>query len=332
MGRSIACYEPRRARTGGLRPAAPEGSVRIVDPQSGLACPERSIGEIWARGPMIGQGYWQKPEETREAFAAQTVDGGEGPLLRTGDLGFLDGGELFITGRLKDLIIIRGRNHYPHDIERTVQQSHAALKAGLGAAFSINGERGERLVIVQELERTQRGVEPQPVIDAIRQAVATDHELPVGTVVLLKPGQILRTSSGKIRRGACRTAFLENQLDTLARWDQPAEPVSPAPATVVAASAGQTLDADQIEELIVTQLASALNVSADDIDPAETFARYGLDSAGAVGLAASLETALGRGLPATLFYDYPSARDLSLHLAFQAASATTSGTGASEKS
>ncbi len=293
----------------------PTGAVLIVHPESCLTCDVGAIGEIWVRGGAVARGYWQKPTENDEVFGARLADTGEGPFLRTGDLGYFDQGELFITGRLKDLIIIRGRNHYPQDIEQVAQASHAALQPGAGAAFSVNGEGPERLVIVQELERTQRNVEPQIVIDAIREHVARHHELQVAGIVLLKPGQILKTSSGKVRRRACRAAYLSKEFESLAWWVQPVEAAEAAadePET--SSTPAAPLSYEQLEDLIIEKFAALLSLPADQIDPAEPFARYGLDSAGATGLAGELELALGWPLAATAFYDHPSVSDLARHL------------------
>lgn len=293
------------------------GSVDIIDPSTRAACAPGKVGEIWVRGTSVAQGYWRKPQETSETFAATRADNGDGPYLRTGDLGFLENGELFITGRLKDLIIIRGLNHYPQDIELTAQTSHPALRPAGGAAFSVSSRSAEQLVIVHEVERTSRNADPDTIITAIRQAVAERHDLQVAAVVLLTPGRLPKTSSGKTRRSACRAAYLSNTLEALAQWTLPVEaPVEvPVEASEKSHDGPAFLNAEAIENLIVEKVAAALKVSSDQIDPAEPFARYGLDSVGAVGLAGDLETALGRELPGTLFYDYPSARDLSRHLA-----------------
>jgi acyl-CoA synthetase (AMP-forming)/AMP-acid ligase II/acyl carrier protein len=298
-----------------------DAAIEIVDPATRLRCPAGRIGEIWTRGSSVARGYWRNAEATAEVFEARLADSNEGPFLRTGDLGFIDNNELFITGRLKDLIIIRGRNHYPHDIEHVAQESHAALRPDCGAAFAVESDGTESLVIVQELERTQRDSDPEAIIGAIRQAVAETHEVQVSVVVLLKPGGVPKTSSGKIRRRACREAFLKGDLEPVAQWVQPAAPLNQgeAAAPANAQSAGASLSVEQIEDVIVTKLAGALHVSPDEIDPAEPFARYGLDSAGAVELAGALENELGRELPGTLFYDYPSARDLARHLAGEVA-------------
>jgi amino acid adenylation domain-containing protein len=250
--------------------------IVIVNLETLTQCGDREVGEIWVSGSSIGHGYWNQPEGTRETFLAYLSDTGQGPFLRTGDLGFLQNGELFITGRVKDLIIIRGRNLYPQDIELTAERSHPALRVGSSAAFSVEveggqrkakgkGQRGEgiypdadsrshlaeqnllpsaphllssaphllpsaphllssaphllpsleeRLVIVQEVEFRQKP-NVEEVTAAIRQAVAEEHEVQVHTVVLIKPGSIPKTSSGKIQRRATRTAFLTSNLSVI---------------------------------------------------------------------------------------------------------------------
>jgi acyl-CoA synthetase (AMP-forming)/AMP-acid ligase II len=177
-------------------------------PESLTECLEGEVGEIWVSGPSVAQGYWGRPEQTEQTFHAHLPRTGEGPFLRTGDLGFILEGELFITGRLKDLIIIDGQNHYPQDIEMTVENSHFALRPGCCAAVSIDLEGRERLVVVAELERSHRNVDRSEIVKAIRQAVAEQHELRVDHTWLLDPGGIPKTSSGKIQRHACRAGFL----------------------------------------------------------------------------------------------------------------------------
>src|SRR6185369_17208286 len=145
-----------------------DSRVVIVNPETLTRCAPDEVGEIWVSGPGIAQGYWQKPKETRETFQAHLADTHEGPFLRTGDLGFINGGELFVTGRLKDLIIIRGLNHYPQDIELTAERSHPALRLGGGVAFSIDVDSEERLVMVNEIDPRQ-SPDFNAVIDDIRQ-------------------------------------------------------------------------------------------------------------------------------------------------------------------
>ena len=193
-----------------------DSEVAIVDPVTKARLPEGQVGEIWSKGEHIAKGYWRNAEATEETFHAYTVDGA-GPFMRTGDLGCLIDGELYITGRQKDVIIIRGRNHYPQDVEFTVQQSHVALKSDAGAAFAVEIDGEERLVVVQEVERKYRmRLVAEVVSAAVRQAVAENHELQVHTIVYLKPGGILKTSSGKIQRSANRKAFIEGTLEPIA--------------------------------------------------------------------------------------------------------------------
>lgn len=144
--------------------------VLIVNPDTCLPCAEHEVGEIWVAGPSVAQGYWNRAEETQTTFQAHLANTGAGPFLRTGDLGFLLNGELFITGRIKDLMIIRGQNHYPQDIELTVENSHPALRSGCGAAFTVEVKREERLVIVQEVERTHlRQLNVKEIVGCISQ-------------------------------------------------------------------------------------------------------------------------------------------------------------------
>jgi acyl-CoA synthetase (AMP-forming)/AMP-acid ligase II len=171
----------------------------------------------------VAQGYWNNPEATAQTFQAHVADNGEGPFLRTGDLGCLRDGELFVTGRLKDVMIIRGSNHYPQDIEQTMAQSHVALRPGHGAAFSVDLEGEERLVVVQELERSYRSArshqgDVREVMTAIRHAISEAHGLQVHAILLLRAGSVPKTTSGKIKRQACKIGFLTRSLNVMGAW------------------------------------------------------------------------------------------------------------------
>jgi acyl-CoA synthetase (AMP-forming)/AMP-acid ligase II len=191
----------------------------VVNPDSLIPCSPSQVGEIWISSPSVAQGYWNQPSETEKIFCAYLADTGEGPFLRTGDLGFIHAGELFVTGRLKDLIIILGRNYYPQDIELTVEQSHPALRPGGGAAFSVEVENREKLVVVQEVERTYlRKLNGSEAIAAIRHAITEGHGLPIHAVLLLKTASLPKTSSGKVKRSACKTMFLNLNLDVVSEW------------------------------------------------------------------------------------------------------------------
>jgi 8-amino-7-oxononanoate synthase/acyl carrier protein len=194
--------------------------IVIANPHTLARCAPDEVGEIWVSGPSVAQGYWNRAELSQQIFGAHLSDTGRGPFLRTGDLGFMRDGELFVTGRLKDLIIVNGVNHYPQDIERTVENCHGDLKAGAAAAFSINHAGRERLALVCEVERgRQRTVNDfTSVFQAIRKIVSSEHEIPVEAIVLIKAGSIPKTSSGKIQRHACKAAFHTTELEEVARW------------------------------------------------------------------------------------------------------------------
>ncbi|ETA02170.1 acyl-CoA synthetase (AMP-forming)/AMP-acid ligase II [Frankia casuarinae] len=187
----------------------PEEELRIVDPETGRPCPADEVGEIWVSGDQVAQGYWRRPEATAEVFHAE-FDGETGrAYLRTGDLGLLVDGEVYVVGRLKDLVIIRGRNYYPHDIELTVQSAHPALRPGGCAAFSVPGADSEKLVVVQEIRDEQRlTADARDVAASIRAAVTREHDLSVNDLVLALPGRLQKTSSGKIMRAAARNRYL----------------------------------------------------------------------------------------------------------------------------
>ena len=196
--------------------------IVIVNHKSLEQCRDKQIGEIWVSGASIAQGYWNKSTKTKDIFNGYLTETGEGPFLRTGDLGFIDDGELFVTGRIKDVIIVRGQNHYPNDIELTVQRSHIALRDHCGAAFLVKEAEGiERLIIVQEIERNYiRQLNVNEVVECINEAVAAEHGLQVYAMTFLRTGSISKTSSGKIRRYACRAEFLSNTLNVIGSWSR----------------------------------------------------------------------------------------------------------------
>jgi amino acid adenylation domain-containing protein len=189
--------------------------ILIVDPETQIECDPNKVGEIWVSGESIANGYWQRPEQTEHDFQAYIADSDDGPFLRTGDLGFVKDDQLYVTGRLKDLIIIRGRNHYPDDIEYTVAKAHPALEEGSGAAFSVDVDGEEQLVIVYELKRSHRDADVKEVAQAVRRVVFEEHILSVYALVLVRPMSIPKTSSGKIQRHACRDGFLKGELNVI---------------------------------------------------------------------------------------------------------------------
>ncbi|HEX6509320.1 MAG TPA: condensation domain-containing protein, partial [Chloroflexota bacterium] len=183
-------------------------------PDTRRECPEGRVGELWVASPAVALGYWNRPEATEETFGARLSNTGEGPFLRTGDLGFFHDGQLFVTGRLKETIIIRGRNLYPQDIERTVEGSHPAIRPECGGAFAVQVGEEEQLAVVYEVDGD---ADSTAVVAAIRGAIAARHEVQPYGVVLLRPGTVPRTTTGKLQRSGCRQAFLERRLEAV-QW------------------------------------------------------------------------------------------------------------------
>lgn len=198
-----------------------ETQVIIVNPETLQVCAAGEVGEVWTAGPSVAQGYWGQPEESHTTFQACLNNGDPAPYLRTGDLGFLQDGQLFLTGRLKDVIIIAGQNHYPQDLEFSVQNCHEALSDHRGAAFSVDHEDGESVVVVQEVRRSHLAALPEDeIFSRIREVIASEHGLALEAIVLLRPASIPITSSGKIQRRRCRDLYLQQSLLAVAEWHQ----------------------------------------------------------------------------------------------------------------
>ena len=196
--------------------ALSEHEVRIVEPETRMLCDEDAIGEIWVGGPSVAQGYWNRREESASTFRARLCPDERGPFLRTGDLGFFSEGQLFISGRRKDLIIIRGRNLYPQDIELTAHLVDHNLRPGAGAVFVVEVGGEQNLVLANEIERHAQ-IEPEKLMAVVRAAVLLEHGVALQTVVLVRNGTIPKTTSGKIKRFACRELFLSGELAVVAQ-------------------------------------------------------------------------------------------------------------------
>ncbi|MGA5820361.1 SDR family NAD(P)-dependent oxidoreductase [Kitasatospora sp. NPDC094028] len=340
----------REARTQiGCGSSIPDQEVAIVDPETRIRLPEGRIGEIWVRGPSVAHGYWQRPEESPAVFRARIREsaepdasggvggaGGEpgdgaGEFLRTGDLGFLSGTELHVSGRMKDVVIIDGKNHYPQDIELTAETSHSALYPGCGVACSVEVDGEERLLVVHEVAGRPPALDTEGVIAAIRGAVAQEHGIAVHHVALLRRGGIPKTSSGKLQRGAARQAFLAGELNALASWSAPStaadrrEPPAAAVATgpVRPAPAVPAVPAAEIERRLVRELAELLGLAPESVDPTRPFVDYGMSSAQLVATIGTVEQWLERPLPATLAYEYPTIEALARHLGADAGGGRT---------
>jgi amino acid adenylation domain-containing protein len=313
---SSAGAEPQGTRwLVGCGLAVPEQQVLIVDPRARTALPEGHVGEIWVCGPSVAQGYWNRLEETERTFRARLAGQEErGEWLRTGDLGFLLEGQLFVTGRLKDLLIIRGRNYYPQDIEFTVEQSHPALRPGCTAVFSVPVGASEEVVVVQEVDRRYQGGDWAEVLAAIRRAVSEQHELRVHAVALIKAGTIQKTSSGKIQRSACRDAFLNGQLDLVGA------DVHQAVAGVPLLSRSELLSRPGGERLpaIGTYLAGTIACSGglpgSSISGDARLTALGLDSLALVELKHQIERDLGVLLDLRLLLGDPSLDELAARI------------------
>lgn len=331
--------------------------IRIVDPDTAIPCKNDQVGEIWVSGESVTQGYWNQPELTQLIFNAYLADTHTGPFLRTGDLGFLHDGELFVTGRCKDVMIIRGCNYYPQDLEMTVENAHSSLRAGSTAAFTIEQAGESQLVIVAEVERRYMSrrrndeknsadlldcrchdrrykrvlseeipAHPQPyiaqeVMEAIQRAVSESHGLCVRAIALLRPGSLPKTSSGKIQRFACRQGFLDHTLAVVDEWSLLSSSSTPREKILVKEclqpSPHQAFSTEQITQWLIDWLATELDTQPHQIDSQQSFFQYGLDSVNAARLIYGLSQWLGFSVDIALAWEYPTITALAQYLAKQ---------------
>lgn len=307
----------------------PGETVRIVDPDTRTPLDAGGIGEIWVQSPCVGRGYWRNLEATAATFQAMTADG-QGPFLRTGDLGFLHDGQLFVTGRIKDMIIVRGVNRYPQDIEQTVERASAAVQTGSVAAVAIHREGGEQLVIVAETVR-QRDLDWDAEITAIRRAVTAEHELPPDAIYLVRNSSVPKTSSGKIQRHACHEAILRNDLRLVASWSRH-EQLTPAKGSRAAAAEGEVMQAaargvPQAADASDGQRSAHPELLAAVIDHVRRIAKerageltastnivldLGLDSLERLEIAHSLEQAFGGRFPEETLQEIETIREVAV--------------------
>ncbi|MGA3067017.1 MAG: aminotransferase class I/II-fold pyridoxal phosphate-dependent enzyme [Tepidisphaeraceae bacterium] len=266
----------------------PVGDLRvvIVDSQTRAEVVAGRVGEIWVAGASVGQGYWHKPDLTHQYFDAHLSDTGEGPFLRTGDLGFVFEGQLFIVGREDDVLIVRGLNHHPQDLEATARKSHPLLEASFGAAFAVEDHGDQRLVLVQEIPRNAE-TNFTRVLNACREAVLAEHGLALHTIVLVRSGMIPKTSSGKIQRRACRAAFLAREFKALAEDSI----VRGAPR----------FERSSVLAAVCEHALTLGGLALSDVTPETPLTALGLDSLQRVQLAARLEKAFACRLPDTEF-------------------------------
>jgi acetylornithine/succinyldiaminopimelate/putrescine aminotransferase/acyl-CoA synthetase (AMP-forming)/AMP-acid ligase II/predicted amino acid dehydrogenase/acyl carrier protein len=254
--------------------------IVIADPETRRRCGEREIGEIWLASASIAQGYWNQPEETERVFHAHTTDG-DGPFLRTGDLGFLHNNELFVTGRLKDLIIIRGRNLAPQDIEQLVEAADSAIRPAFVAAVSVEAAGAERLAILAEVKREARhDLDGAALVQRIRTAVTAEFAVDVCAVTLLKPQTLPKTSSGKTQRALAKKQFLDGKLDALFEWRD---------AVVFAPPAVNGKGLERLESWLVERIAAEGKLPAAQVDLDRTLSMYTLDSVVVMALIGRIE-------------------------------------------
>jgi acyl-CoA synthetase (AMP-forming)/AMP-acid ligase II/acyl carrier protein len=333
-----ACGEPVQMtqRLVGCGAAINDHTVVIVRPETSSECPDGEVGEILVQGPSVTLGYWECPEETEQVFGAH-VEGRDGRFLRSGDLGFFRDGELFVTGRVKDVIIIRARNHYPQDIEQSAEEAHPAVLPG--AAFAVEDEDGEeQLVVVHQLDRQYRDANFDDIVRAIRRAIVEQHELDPHAIVLIRQTSLPITSSGKVQRNLCREQYLAGDLKVVHSWTNPApksagKPAPHAPAEVRIHSEGVAwatngqgqvpsnleLDraAERIETWLLEWLVARLGLDSAEISRDRPFAEFGVDSLTAVELSQELEDEFKVPLPPIVAWNYPTPAALARYLAEQ---------------
>ncbi len=296
----------------------PGETILIVDPDTRQVLGPEQVGEIWISGPSVGEGYWEDAEKTAAVFKGMTVDG-RGPMLRTGDLGFLHQGQLFVTGRLKDMIIIRGVNRYPQDIELTVEQASTVIQTGGVAAMAMEHEGREQLVIVAEAGR-RKDVDWDSEMRRIRRAVTEQHELPPDAIFLVRPSSVPKTSSGKIQRHACLAAVREGELRELAkwvRWELSDEQEHALTNEVVVDSAPTANDPrpldPQVLEVVYQQIRAIARERAGQLnEDTNIVLDLGLDSLERLQIAHGLEQAFGGRFPETVLQEIETVRQITL--------------------
>jgi len=319
--------------------------IRVVDPATRVECADGQVGEIWLQGEHVALGYWRNPAASRESFGARLANDEDATYLRTGDLGCIDGGELFLMGRMKELLIIRGRNFPPRDIEDVVAEVHEAIRAGHVAAVGLVHGTEEELGIVAEIDREHwRTFDPDAVVDAILAAVHAEFGLGVAVVTLLRPGSIPKTTSGKLKRIECRRRLSARVVEPGSDWRVLHEWRLPAATAMTDGEGEAVLDAaettdrhlaiegfdrmeltDVVLDWLRARLAQALECSPDEVADEEPFARCGLDSAVAVTLTGELAEWLQLDLDPTVFWEHAHPLALAEHLAGLLAARTSAG-------
>ena len=280
----------------------PSEEVIIVDPEKRHRLKDNEIGEIWINSPSSGVGYWNKPQESADTFEGCLAEDDGQRYVRSGDLGFFHEGELFVTGRLKDMIIIRGVNYYPQDIEANVENCDERLRSGGAAAFAVDHWDREHLVVVCEVER-RRSSNWEPLLDKIRTNVNAEHELPPDAIVLVKHNSVPKTSSGKVQRHACRKEFMAGTLKVIAQWsaweETPKSTDAKTPAGPSVNGAAKTELDSNTYDVVVDRIRKIAKDRAGDNITASTniVTDLGLDSLERMEIARELEIAFDGRFP-----------------------------------
>ncbi|MFO0876006.1 MAG: AMP-binding protein [Gemmataceae bacterium] len=306
--------------------ALTDTELRIVDPNTRREVAADEVGEVWVRGLGVTPGYYNRPADNEILFNAHIVDSGEGPFMRTGDYGFLHDGILYLTGRLKETMIFWGRNVYPQDIEQTVASCNPSLRLHGGAAFAVEERGQEQLVVVQEVIRPGK-LDLQALASQVRQAIMGEHRVPLYSLVLIRPGSLPKTSSGKIQRGEARKKFLAKEMDPVAEWTFDAASAAAEPLATSIRPTEDTPDESGIKIWLRQRIAQAISVPADQIADDEPLSHYVLDSITLVAIARDLELWMGRSIAPTILFDSPTLDTLARRLTDPAYFVTSAAPG-----
>lgn len=291
--------------------------VLIVDPDTKNECSLGTIGEIWVSGDSVALGYWNNPEKTDEIFNAFTCNSKKGPFLRTGDMGFFGGDELYVSGRLKELIIIKGRNFYPQDIELIVEGCDSVLKPGCSASFSIDHNNEEKLIVVQEIKNRVKINNIQQLLGKINLEISRNLEVDVYDILLVKSGSIPKTTSGKIQRIKAKKLYLGNQFDVIGYLSDCKKRIIDNPDRV-----DYIAPKSDIEKLLIDICQQSLGI--DKVGTSDSFFELGATSLTLSAVSNELNKRLNRSISQVAFYTYTNIKSLAEYLSIDKIEVTES--------
>ncbi|WP_062054967.1 hybrid non-ribosomal peptide synthetase/type I polyketide synthase, partial [Aquimarina longa] len=311
----------------GNGPVLGDLKVKIVNPETKQVCKKHEIGEIWVKGSSVAMGYWNRDELSSEIFDAYPVYANgkvakkNGPYLRTGDMGFLNANELYISGRLKEMMIINGANYFPQDIEQTVQYSNSDLQNNAGVAFATEIEGKQQLIIVQEVRRTSiRNYDFEHIVRSISESIWLEHELSVYSIVLVNPGKVGKTSSGKIQRLKTKTSYEQKTLDgVLDIWSVGTKIKKDQKKSVTKLKESYNLKVsnNEITKWLQQAISQELNTGIENIGIDTSFAELGMSSFQGIRLSGLLSDYLEKEISPTLIYSYPTISKLVTYISDQ---------------